>query len=80
MISGKDGSILWTLQSGFMQMSSSYSIATSMKHHDFFLFKVQGRDSKFKKTKEGLQKPDSKVSLFILNLSVSKKKSNICDC
>ncbi|XP_045211867.2 uncharacterized protein LOC123563244 [Mercenaria mercenaria] len=54
VISGVDGSILWTLQSGFMQMSSSLSIATSLAYHDAFLFKVQGRDSKFKMTKMGL--------------------------
>ncbi|XP_060559392.1 uncharacterized protein LOC132719615 [Ruditapes philippinarum] len=60
VISGKDGSVLWNLESNFFQMSSSLSIATSLKHHDAFVFKVQGRDSKFKTSKHGLVRTDKK--------------------
>ncbi|KAL4241001.1 hypothetical protein ACF0H5_001780 [Mactra antiquata] len=45
VVSGKDGDVLWTMRSNFMQMSASLSIATDIEHQDLFLFKVQARDS-----------------------------------
>lgn len=60
VISGKDGSILWSLKTPFMQMSSDLSITTTLQHQDVFVFKVLGRNSKFKVTEDGIVRTGSR--------------------
>lgn len=62
VISGADGSVLWTLGSAYMQMSSSLMISTNLVHQDSFLFRVQGRDSKFRWNDGKLHRLDENVS------------------
>ncbi|KAH3690973.1 uncharacterized protein LOC127863740 isoform X2 [Dreissena polymorpha] len=53
IINGKDGSILWTMSSAYMQFSSSLVVATNQKHKHAFVFRQQGRESLFHWTPEG---------------------------
>ena len=53
VISGKDGSVLWTLESNSYEMTSDLILQTSESHRDLFLFKVKGLGSPFKWDKDG---------------------------
>ena len=48
VINGKDGSIMWTLDSAMMQMASDLVISTSLPHKDLFLYRLVGRGSNFR--------------------------------
>jgi len=43
VISGKNGTILWNLETPMYGMSSDLSLKTDQKNRDVFIFKVKGR-------------------------------------
>ncbi|KAL3856649.1 hypothetical protein ACJMK2_011377 [Sinanodonta woodiana] len=45
ILSGKDGSKLWTLQSNLLETNSDFTLRTQQNHRDIFVFRVKGRDS-----------------------------------
>ena len=53
VISGKDGSILWTLESSFYQMTSDLVLQTSETYRDIFLFKLKGLGSPYRINEDG---------------------------
>ena len=63
MISGKDGSVLWTLDSSYYEMNSDLVIQTSEAHRDLFLFKMKGRGSPYRHMQSGeiIREGDVKV-------------------
>lgn len=53
VISGKDGSILWNLESSHYEMTSDLVLQTSEPNRDFFLFKIKGLGSPFRTNEKG---------------------------
>lgn len=53
VISGKNGSILWTLESTSYQMTSDLIVRTSDYQRDIFLFKLKGLGSPYRRNEDG---------------------------
>ncbi|KAK3607560.1 hypothetical protein CHS0354_011095 [Potamilus streckersoni] len=45
ILSGKDGSKLWSLRSNMFETTSDFTIRTKQDYRDIFVFRIKGRDS-----------------------------------
>ena len=62
MISGKDGTILWTLESSHYQMTSDLVLQTSESHRDLFVFKQKALQSQYRIAADGrIIRPNDKM-------------------
>ncbi|XP_052213513.1 uncharacterized protein LOC127832240 isoform X2 [Dreissena polymorpha] len=78
IINGKDGSILWTLSSAYMQFSSSLVASTNHKHKHAFVFRQQGRGSVFRWTPGGqILRPGETLNDLKLHLSIKDTDSDM---
>ena len=53
MINGKDGTILWTLESASFEMKSDLVLRTKEPQRDVFLFKQKGLGSPYRTNDKG---------------------------